>query len=98
MTATKKLALHSAKLIADSEYVTDKKVTYFIDTLFTRLWEGIKENCGKGKKVANPIVILNKHFMNSMHIFWSFSHDERLVDFDNVSVDTGVSNVTSRKV
>jgi len=72
--------------------VTDKEVTYFIDTLFTRLWEGIKENCRRSKKVANPI------FMNSMHKFWSFSHDDRLVDFDKVSADIGVSNVTSRKV
>jgi len=40
--------------------VTDKEMTRFIDALFTRLWEGIKENCRKGKKVANPIVILKK--------------------------------------
>jgi hypothetical protein len=74
--------------------VTDEEViySYFIDTLFARLWEGIKENCIKGKKVANPIVILNKHFVNSMHKFWSFSHDERLVDFDNVSADNVVLN------
>jgi len=78
--------------------VTDKEVACFIDALFTRLWEGIKENCRKGKKVANPIVNLKRHFMNSMHKFWSFSHDDRLFDFDKVSADTGVSNVTSREV
>jgi len=31
--------------------VTDKEVTYFVDTLFNRLWEGNKKTVEKAKKL-----------------------------------------------